>query len=100
MALTREDLLAISELIDGKLANQKAEIFTYMENVSKKEIALISEGLDNLRSKVDRLDEKVEIVMEQRDSFNAINVLLKYHQDKIKEHEVEIEKIKKLLNVS
>lgn len=95
MSLSKEDLQAISEL----LKSQKTEIFAYIENVTQKQIDLIGEGFDGLRDTVDLLKQNVE-ASNNKDDINALTIMLNYHEDQISQHKLEIERIKKLLNVS
>ena len=60
MMLTKEDLQAISELINGAVSASENRIMAYIESDVKKEIRQIADGHKQLAEKMDRMEQKIE----------------------------------------
>ena len=58
MMLTKEDLQAISELINGAVSASENRIMAYIESDVKKEIRQIADGHKQLAEKMDRMEQK------------------------------------------
>ena len=54
MALTKEDLLALSSMIDEKIQASETRMMTYIESHVEKEIHQIADGHKMLYEKMDR----------------------------------------------
>ena len=82
MALTKEDLLAIGELMDSKLAPMQADMADIQKRVLKIEVTQEHEVLRNIRllaeghsGVIDRLDRLEELPEQVEDIQNTVSVL-------------------------
>ena len=66
MMLTKEDLQAISELINGAVSASENRIMAYIESDVKKEIRRLRMDISSLLKKLDRMEQKIDKIQEQR----------------------------------
>ncbi|MFQ9993030.1 hypothetical protein, partial [Ruthenibacterium lactatiformans] len=64
MMLTKEDLQAISELINGAVSASENRIMAYIESDVKKEIRQIADGHKQLAEKMDRMEQKIDKIQD------------------------------------
>ena len=64
MMLTKEDLQAISELINGAVSASENRIMAYIESEVKKEIRQIADGHKQLAEKMDRMEQKIDKIQD------------------------------------
>ena len=69
--LTKEDLQAISELINGAVSASETRIMAYIESDVKKEIRQIADGHKQLAEKMDRMETKIDRLQDQVDTIQG-----------------------------
>lgn len=71
MMLTKEDLQAISELINGAVSVSENRIMAYIESDVKKEIRQIADGHKQLAEKMDRMEQKIDKIQDSVDEIKG-----------------------------
>ena len=82
MMLTKEDLQAISELINGavsaseermiaQIAASENPVMAYIESDVKKEIRQIADGHKQLAEKMDRMEQKIDKIQDSVDEIKG-----------------------------
>ena len=71
MMLTKEDLQAISELINGAVSASENRIKAYIESDVKKEIRQIADGHKQLAEKMDRMEQKIDKIQDSVDEIKG-----------------------------
>ncbi|MBN2997392.1 MAG: hypothetical protein ACLTEZ_15555 [Ruthenibacterium lactatiformans] len=71
MMLTKEDLQAISELINGAVSASENRIMAYIESDVKKEIRQIADGHKQLAEKMDRMEQKIDKIQDSVDEIKG-----------------------------
>ena len=69
--LTKEDLQAISELINGAVSASENRIMAYIESDVKKEIRQIADGHKQLAEKMDRMEQKIDKIQDSVDEIKG-----------------------------
>ena len=69
--LTKEDLQAISELINGAVSASEKRIMAYIESDVKKEIRQIADGHKQLAEKMDRMEQKIDKIQDSVDEIKG-----------------------------
>ena len=69
--LTKEDLQAISELINGAVSASENRIMAYIESDVKKEIRQIADGHKQLAEKLDRREQKIAKIQDSVDEIKG-----------------------------
>ena len=69
--LTKEDLQAISELINGAVSASENLIMSYIESDVKKEIRQIADGHKQLAEKMDRMEQKIDKIQDSVDEIKG-----------------------------
>ena len=69
--LTKEDLQAISELINGAVSASENRIMAYIERDVKKEIRQIADGHKQLAEKMDRMEQKIDKIQDSVDEIKG-----------------------------
>ena len=69
--LTKEDLQAISELINGAVSASENRIMVYIESDVKKEIRQIADGHKQLAEKMDRMEQKIDKIQDSVDEIKG-----------------------------
>ena len=69
--LTKEDLQAISELINGAVSASENRIMAYIESDVKKEIRQIADGHKQLAEKMDRMEQKIHKIQDSVDEIKG-----------------------------
>ena len=69
--LTKEDLQALSELINGVVSASENRIMAYIESDVKKEIRQIADGHKQLAEKIDRMESKIDKIQDSVDEIKG-----------------------------